>query len=578
MKFLFTLEDPKQLLTELNTFQKQNSEFVKAYNTPEVALFTIGIIEQSFEKEYPDYCKNIVNGKSADNKIYGGNYLLILIARNNEIMVINDPLGMLPLYFGTFKGKSIVSNSLSLIQTNFPDALTINRSAIWQNILFNYPVSNETFYKEMNFLPAATVLTFRNHEFSSSGYWDAAQLMNREEVKSGKGIDLIHDSLSECISTVSGLKKKMAVSFTGGWDGRLVLSYLLANKTESYLTYSFGSEDFTDVTIPKKIAKKLGIPYEHITLDKNYIREHYIKYAERTILNSDGVRPANRAHYCYAVDKLEPLAKIILSGNGGSNLLKNIHSTCPLYNENITTLFRSKSAEEAVRKIINDLRLKTPLLTITADDQQQLTESLQQSMAFERIPGLTVNQNFYRFIIMHIERMYFGIEGNSYLSQIFNYSPFLDLRFINAVSRTGYFPGRFAFFSGDIHQFFMQGKLYHELIRRNSPLLATSVTDRGYPLSYYNSGIGRLMIYQIKFLKKYIYNRKNAGDGFATISGNRVFVEKVLPLAETSKNNFFLGKDISAGEILNNQMYLNAVSMLSWVNMRQNSLAGNETE
>src|SRR5690606_3093490 len=105
-----------------------------------------------------------------------------------------------------------------------------------------------------------------------------------------------------------------------------------------------------DVSIPLNISEKYGFNYIPIYLDEKYLQENFLEFAKKTILFSDSIRSLRRAHYLYAMNLLKDKSTNIITGIGGSNLLKST-AVAPsnVFNKNVLNLLFSDNPENEIK-------------------------------------------------------------------------------------------------------------------------------------------------------------------------------------------------------------------------------------
>ncbi len=203
-----------------------------------------------------------------------------------------------------------------------------NHSVIMQHCLYNYPVSSQTFIKNVFLQPSGSVLVFNNKNLTINKYWSIdEELANSQgRLNFNNSIDLLDEVLNRTIKRYCSGNNQIGLSLTGGWDGRLLLSYALKYLSpDQLLLYSHGILESPDVNLPMVTSKKLGLNYVPILLDDPEYLNDQLQWAENTVKYSDGIRRVSRLHYLYNMAILNKRYGInkIISGNGGSNLLKS---------------------------------------------------------------------------------------------------------------------------------------------------------------------------------------------------------------------------------------------------------------
>lgn len=441
---------------------------------------TIPNIQNSFEQLVSLFKSS---GEDIFKKISGNFNVVIYYIKNQRVVVINSKLGLYPAYYYKNDSTFYVSTRLGLfkrILKNFRE----NHPVVFQHCIYNYPISNDTFIKDVQLMPAASSLSISNNNIIVKKYWDLNTLLaSRGKLLNPKeSIRLIDNVMDKIIQRRCGSVSRTGISLTGGWDGRLILAYALKYLSPNdILLYSHGTKDSPDVSLPLETSKKLKFNYVPVYLeDKDYV-DQQLEWASRTILYSDGMRSLTRLHYLYNMHVLKTQYGLdsIISGIGGSNLIKSSnYQPSTVFNKYIIELIESDNPEKTISKQHSYFQEKYPDLfaDVSLDD---FLESFTNSGINELYAVKNKNERFFRFLVMEIERRYFGAEIQSYKHLLKNFSPFFCDEFIEALITTDFISfkeSKGLFKSRNISLF------YAQLINRHNKNLAKENTDRGFSM------------------------------------------------------------------------------------------------
>jgi len=400
-------------------------------------------------------------------------------------------------------------------------SLQVDRACIVEQAVFNYPISDRTFIKPVRTLPAGSRLRISDSDVRLERYWDVLRLFTPPEYRKKNGMEAINSVFSNVIQKLTGRFPRFGVSLTGGWDGRLVLSYLENYSRDKLFLYSFGAKHSPDVTIPDEIGRQMGYQYRPFILDKAYLSNNFLACANETIRSSGGVRNYLRSHYLYAMKTVAQDTDLILTGNCGSNLLKVTNDTGPVMNENIIKIFSVPNLDNDLLRGIYAGFDHTGLMAPVPHGEEEFIEGI-KSADIPGSDGLTLNQRLYAFLLTVVERKYFGLEMSTYAPYLYNFSPFIDYEFIDTLMKTPFYGGNFPFFSRALRHRAMATSLYAELVSSNSPALAAFVTDRGFSLADTRTVQGKAKAYYHKCLKN-IFKKAPALDNFFTSGTHEAF-------------------------------------------------------
>lgn len=235
--------------------------------------------------------------------------------RNNEATLYNDRFGSLPLYY--FESDSVfifASKIESIISAGVLSSLEFDKTTILEHLYFNYTLSDHTYIKHIHTLPNATQIDFKQKKVKRSVYWNMNELFDIKQANNIDHIPLINEGIKKSLEKILSRYNQINVSLTGGWDSRVILSYLLPDYRDSVQLYSFGATKSDDIIIPSYIAEKEQLNYSPYILDQKYLDKEFPSLAQDTIRLSGGTRNYKRTHYLYAIQKIASFSGILISG------------------------------------------------------------------------------------------------------------------------------------------------------------------------------------------------------------------------------------------------------------------------
>ena len=212
-----------------------------------------------------------------------GNYAIVYWNKlNSTIKIINDPLGLKPVYYGVVDNKIFVSSSLYLLKL-FNNK--IDETGLLETLIFDYNISDGTVLDNFHYLGNGVILVIRNNNIKKIKYFSILDFA-LEKKNQKFSFDEFVNLVDQVLYNKNLQKNKILISLTGGNDGRAVLSAAYKNNF-AFDTFSFGMQNGENTFIPEKIAKHLNSKHISIYLDKRFEKE-YLKNAIDTIILSDG--------------------------------------------------------------------------------------------------------------------------------------------------------------------------------------------------------------------------------------------------------------------------------------------------
>ena len=465
-------------------------------------------------------------GSKIVNHLTGWYNIFIYHKATVNSILFNDRLGYLPLFVYENDSYLLFSSKLeSLLASGLMPTIEFDHATFAEHLFFNYPLSEHTYVKDILTLTNATLINNNNGQLHREKYWRMGSLFNQKALNEKDSFELMNNALKDAV--LKGVIQKtesINLSLTGGWDSRLVLSYLLPEYRERLNLYSFGSATSADIVIPQYIAKKEQLKYTPYILDDRYLSSDFFQQAIDTIMLSNGTRSYKRAHYLYAIRKVSGISDLLFTGIFGDEVLKVSQATGGevLSKNTIDFLESDFDVQQTIDSISkHDLcsYLNAPMSEVLPILQERLQKIKTDMAAFD-----TISEKYYVFRFEYNLRKYFGHEANSYNDFINGFSPFIDNDFLEAFAKTKYFGTRFPFNSNSIFLKRQATHLYYKITQANYPALTDYNSARGYSMRDAASITGQMKI----IYKKYLKTKNKSLDGFNTKSTDELFFKHFL--------------------------------------------------
>ena len=456
-------------------------------------------------------------------KCLKGSFNLLSYDQNHhQASIVNDRFGFYPLYFFESDQHLVVSSKISgILSSGLLSEARIDHASILEHLVFNYVVTDNTYIQGIRTIPGASQLIFSPDKTEIRRYWEIREAFDSKSLSKGDSFELIHSELSKaCKGILSQTSDMLNLSFTGGWDSRLVLSYFNPTNSHRLKLYSFGAPNSPDIEIPRRITEKEGLDYTPLVLDSQYLDKDFLKYAKQTILLSGGTRNYKRAHYLYGVMSVSKHSRHLITGIFGDEVMK---------------VGKPSGGEVISRAIIDLIDVGFKIAPSMFEREAHIVASLFSGNTEQIIDEMiarvqsigdmlsiynTKAEKYCAFRFTVNLRKYFGFEASSYNDFVFCHSPFIDMDFFNAYMSTSFAGFRYEFKPQSYLVKKQTTDLYAKLTMRNCPRLAEYESDRGYSMKDSQSAYRSL-----KILKDRLMKPKRGFDAFNTRSTDVLFRE-----------------------------------------------------
>ncbi|MEI6821267.1 MAG: hypothetical protein WCL51_04995 [Bacteroidota bacterium] len=492
--------------------------------------------------------------------ITGSYNIFIYNSSLKESILINDRLGFLPLfYFENYNYFIFASKIETILVSDLVGSIKFDFVSISEHLFFNYIMSDYTYIKGINTLQNSTIFHFSNERVDKIKYWDINEFFGLPNLNKKDSFDSINSGIKEALNKILiNDQKFFNFSLTGGWDSRIVLSYLIPDFKHLINSYSFGVSNSSDITVPTKISSHEEFNYTPFILDNEYLENSFPTYAENTILLSNGTRNYKRAHYIYAISQIIQNSDTLITGIFGDEVFKvgkpegggvisnnTIQFIESDFDINLMMKLFKKSKISQLFKYENQILISEfeNRLSIISKQFQDYQYSGEKYFAFR------FNLNL---------RKYFGNEANSYNDFVYCHSPFIDYDFLKTFARTKYMGSRFEFKKPTLKMKAQSSWLYYQITKNNNYNLTKFESSRGFSMKDTNTLNGLFKIFSNKILN----NNKVYLDSFNTLNADKKF-NQIFNL-----NTFLVSKSLVSNEFksIHYPKQEELLSLLFWMN------------
>ncbi|MCS7035955.1 MAG: asparagine synthase-related protein [Saprospiraceae bacterium] len=464
--------------------------------------------------------------------------------------------GIYPLYWQKDGNQIYVcTSSFYLARRHKPGEL--NRRNLLERLLFNYSLFNSTWWTNIRLLGSHCWLTMseegarEERAFGLENYFGHGFL---------SGPDVL-DELTEVFERESRVflpPEPFAISFTGGFDGRTLVAAARQAHRDDFLTYSFGMPGESDVALPARQSEQLGIPFLPIYLDETYVREHALRSAIGFMQRSEYNGNFGRPHYFYAAETLAKHTRYILTGNFGSELFRAMHQPGVMMTQALIQVFETPDDSW------KDFLRKAAGRQVAAYFRTELDALISDFEHFLRARAdMDINQQFYCFVLEEIFRKYFGPELVMQSHVLCNRTPYLSLRFFEALNKTVWSGLHARLFDKQKNRRMKGQMFYSAFLRRTDRQLYRMLTNKGYsPADVLERWRRPLLAARVAYHK---FFRKEMGDSNAVETYFRRYQHDLLNYIRPEDHRELLQSGIAY--LMESGLSRNAVSLSELIHL-----------
>lgn len=211
-----------------------------------------------------------------------GDYIILILNKiTKNVVIFNDALGRLPLYFYENDTQLFVSREITFI-TSFIEKIEFDNIAIAEYLLFGYPLGEKTLLKNISRLQPATLIMINPLksiiEIDNIHTFNFENKKHRRKSLKNNADQLNKLFLESCKNRANSIDNcKNVVSLSGGLDSRAVSAGLqkcrIAFSGATFLE-KFGRIAESDARVAEQIANVLNIDWKLFQLDPPKGKDH----------------------------------------------------------------------------------------------------------------------------------------------------------------------------------------------------------------------------------------------------------------------------------------------------------------
>lgn len=249
---------------------------------------------------------------------------LLVDFQEKKVILFNDRYGMGRVYYHECHDLFYFSSEAKSLLKIKPELRAVDLKGLGEVFACGCVLENRTVFRNIRMLPGGSAWTFMNgkcakkeHYFSPAS-WEEKPVLGKEAF-----YRKLNELVTEVVPRYFVAKDPIALSLTGGLDTRLILAY----RQDSHVPlpcYTFGGQcgDVLDVQIARELASTHHQAHSVVRLDSKFF-SNFHDVAERSIYITDGALDICGSHELYFNVLARKIAPIRLTGNYGSEVLRN---------------------------------------------------------------------------------------------------------------------------------------------------------------------------------------------------------------------------------------------------------------
>jgi asparagine synthase (glutamine-hydrolysing) len=255
-----------------------------------------------------------------------GRFYGILIDRNRgTAFLFNDRYAMHRVYYHQSNDGFYFAAEAKAILAVCPETRKLDSQGVGELVACGCILEGRTLFEGIHVLPGGARWVLRNGcVVEKQAYFKPDEWENQEPLQLESYYDELRRVFSRNLPRYFEGPRAIGMSLTGGLDTRMIMAWQNC-PPGSLPCYTFGGmrRDCEDMIQARRVALICGQSHEVIRVGTEFLTE-FPKYAERSILLSDGFVDVSRAPDLYLNERARQIAPVRMSGVYGGEILRRV--------------------------------------------------------------------------------------------------------------------------------------------------------------------------------------------------------------------------------------------------------------
>lgn len=257
-----------------------------------------------------DFCLHAYEeyGEEFVQNLNGSFVLVIYDIKRKKVVIANDRWGFRPLYYTT-GGALLFASEVKAILQDRTFNKQLSDEAIADFFALGVLMGNKTFFKGIETLPPASVLTCDDGVISLRQYWDCYYEPDYS-LSEEERIEQLIALFTRAVDIRMRDNLRYGVSLSGGLDSRTVLAAVSRSQRHRITAFTFGVPGCDEIKVARKVAQRAGVNHEAI----EYKADELLAHVKEVVYLSDGMDTIVVGFIPYAFSRIREQVDVFFLG------------------------------------------------------------------------------------------------------------------------------------------------------------------------------------------------------------------------------------------------------------------------
>ena len=255
---------------------------------------------------------------------------LLIDKRENRAFLFNDRYGVDRVYWYEDNGALYFASEAKALLQILPELRSFDDEGVAQFLTFGCTLGTRTLFKGIQTLPGGSLWRLEDGKCHKTIYFSSDVWEKQAPLSISDFENEFQKIFTRALPRYFESDSRIGVSLTAGLDTRMLMACRPQAAAE-LVTYTFDGPmgRTADSRLAAKVASSLGLEHHVLRLGSDFFAD-FGSHVDRTVNATDGYFGVTGAHEIYLNGLARQLAPIRLTGNYGSEILREVSTFKPL--------------------------------------------------------------------------------------------------------------------------------------------------------------------------------------------------------------------------------------------------------
>jgi asparagine synthase (glutamine-hydrolysing) len=249
-------------------------------------------------------------GEECLAELNGGFSAAIWDLNQHELILINDRLGLYPLYYASFNRRFAFASGVRALLADPDLPRSVDRVAIAEFLTFDHLLHDRTLLESVKLMPQGTILRVTADGLNIKSYFDFQYPDIYPLRKESEYVAEFLELMEQAVRRQAALPENIGVLLSGGLDSRLILPYLAKHHAHRVQAFTWGNPKSDDVRFAGQLARAIGVDFHAFDLPADWVQHK----ASQAVRLTDGMGNLVNLHALATLDQEVQYTRVIHKG------------------------------------------------------------------------------------------------------------------------------------------------------------------------------------------------------------------------------------------------------------------------